>query len=135
MQDEPARKLGCQGTSDISNIIRSITEATGFFHERAGYAVMLFGARSDFGSSAEPFDMVLPVLEGFCETILGMTPLRVSQDIQAWMLSGGKPGRGSRLNLKDSAAARQEMGERLFKSFGNVSIYLRDAHRLQSSYF
>jgi hypothetical protein len=115
-EDQVVRKLSALATADIRATVKSVVESTRHFQERAGYAILLFGARSDFGVTAEPIDMVPAVLEGFCETVLGMTPLRISQEAEAWMLTGGMCG--YRAKQRESSAIISDVRTRLQASFG-----------------
>jgi hypothetical protein len=114
--ESTVRKLSRGATGDITASIKSMVDSCLYLPERAGYAVLAFGARCDFGGTAEPFDMVPAVLSGFCEKVLGKTPLRIAQEMEAWILSNGASAEVARDG--NSSDIRSEVTDRLRKSFG-----------------
>ena len=56
-------------------------------HDR--YAILAFGAKTDYGSGAGLFDLVPEVLSGFCETVLGMSLELLAMKMETFMLYGG----------------------------------------------
>ena len=68
------RKLGGDAAADVRTTVSNVVETTSTLPDRAGYAVMAFGAKTDYGSGARCFDLVPEPLVGFCESTLGMSP-------------------------------------------------------------
>jgi hypothetical protein len=88
-EDSSIRKLGVHAAADIRTTTRSILEATATLPDRAGYAIMSFGARTDYASSAQPFDAIPDCLDGFFETVLGIPPALLAQKAETYILKGG----------------------------------------------
>ena len=79
-------KTSSTASADIHTSVNSVVTSSFCLPEQTGYAMLTLGARMDFGLRTEPIDIVPPILEGFCEEILGKTPLRVAQEMEAWAL-------------------------------------------------
>lgn len=69
--------------------MRNIVESVSSLPDRAGYAIMAFGAKSDYGCGADPFELIPEPLSGFCESVLGMSPALLAMKMETYMLSGG----------------------------------------------
>lgn len=83
---------------------------------------MSFGARSDFGQTAEPTELVPDVLKGFCEKYLKRSPQRLAQEMEAFMLH--KELDGQEKKSEKCAVMRSETRDMLRQSFGESSILI-----------
>lgn len=117
----PVRKLGSSATADVRVTVKVVHDSTNFLSEKSGYAIMSFGARSDFGQTAEPFELVPDVLHGFCEQVLKRTPARLAQEMEAFMLNREIDSREKK--TMKTAALRTEVRELLRSSFGEFHAY------------
>lgn len=88
-QNTNLRKVGVSASADVRTTTRNLLESTTTLPERAGYAIMSFGARTDYSGTAHPFDAVPPALEGFFEKKYGVTPGMIAMEAETWMLTGG----------------------------------------------
>jgi hypothetical protein len=121
-QDSVVRKLGLHASADVRTTSYNIINSTAALPERAGYAIMAFGARTDYGSSSQPMDIIPERLEGFCESLFGMPPSLVAQKAETYMLKGGLAAVS--LTDKKRANLRTEVTEDLRSSFGELYFFL-----------
>jgi hypothetical protein len=115
-QDKTLRRLSHKATADVRAVVSTLIAATKHLPERSGYAILSLGARTDYGQTAEPVDLVPEVLAGFCETVLHRTPLRLAQEMETFLLKGGAGDCATKeARSKD---IRSDVSERLRLSFG-----------------
>lgn len=120
-EDPLVRKLGHGANAEIRSAVKSIVEAGQHLNDRAGYAIMSFGARSDYAGTREPFDMIPRALQGFIENSFGITPTRFTQMMETYMMGDGSSGHDMR--EASSKTLRSEVSERLRVSFGKSLIW------------
>jgi hypothetical protein len=115
------RKLGIHATADIRTVTKNLVESTATLHERAGYAVIAFGAKTDYGGSATPMDLIPPIARNFCETVLGMPPELIAMKLETFFLKGG----AAAVEVKESKSEelRTQVVEMLRHSFGTFSLF------------
>lgn len=117
------RKLGRDCTSIIKYTVRNAVEETQTLPERAGYAILMFGAKTDFGGTAKTFDAVPDCARGFCESVLGFPPGVISMKLEAYLLSGGEAAVAARaptseeLRTKIVAALQRSISKLPFPPF------------------
>lgn len=87
------RKLGRNCTETIKYTVRNSVEETQTLPERAGYAILMFGAKTDFGGTAKTFHAIPDCARGFCESVLGFPPGVIALKLEAYLLSGGGSSR------------------------------------------
>lgn len=88
--------------------------------------MLAFGARSDLDLPTKPVDLVPPIAQGFCEEMLGMTPIRLSELLQGWLCTKGFSVHGAKKNAKMTARElRETIADKLRLSFSKFhSIFL-----------
>lgn len=119
-EDPLIRKLGHSADAEVRNAVKTIVETGKHLNDRAGYAIMCFGARSDYAATRQPFDMIPRALEGFIESTFGITPTRFTLLMETYMLGGGPPGQA--LRAASAKSLRSDVSEKLRKSFGEFLI-------------
>lgn len=107
MEDAIVRKVGPHCTADIRTTIGGVNEALYTLPERAGFAVIAFGAKTDFSGTASTIDIVPHVAKGFCESVLGHPPSIIAMKLEAYMLNGGQAAVALRENAKTEDARKQ----------------------------
>jgi hypothetical protein len=117
-EQAPIRKLGISAAADIRATVTNFAEGTATLPERAGYAIMAFGAKTDYAGATAPFDMVPDALNGFCETVLGMPPGMIALKMETWLLSGGASSFGRGNPNEQSVDVRSDIAKLLTASFG-----------------
>lgn len=123
MDDPPAvRKLNHGADAEVRGAIKTIVDTSKYLNDRAGYAIMSFGARSDYAATRGTFDMVPDALLGFIESSFGITASRFTLLMETYMLSGGATGQ--ELHGASAKTLRSEVSERLRISFGKFVILL-----------
>lgn len=86
-------KFGIAASSDIRTTLGVVGKSVGTLHPRTGFAVLCFGARSDFDLPTDPIAFVPEVAEGFCEEVFGVTPIRMAKELEAWLCTKTGPTR------------------------------------------
>lgn len=84
------RKVGQHATADIRTVTKCIVDATSTLPERAGYAFLCFGAKTDYAGSAAPVDIMPDCIRGFCEQILRHSPELIALKLETFLLKGGQ---------------------------------------------
>jgi hypothetical protein len=88
----PLRKISHAATTEVRSVVKRLAESTNYLPQHSGYAIMSFGAQSDYGQTwLNPFNLVPEALKGFCEQVLHRTPLRLAQEMETYMLKDGAP--------------------------------------------
>ena len=115
------RKLGRAASADLRTTISNIVESTSTLSGRAGYTVLAFGAKNDYGGSAGPFDLVPESAYGFCDQVLGMPPQLIAMKLETYLLKGGAAANEKQMaKLKE---LRSEVVERLQISFSTFLFF------------
>src|ERR1700742_3594024 len=57
-EQQAIQKLGLEASADIRTTTQAVVESISSLPDRAGYAMMVFGAKTDYGGSAAPIDIV-----------------------------------------------------------------------------
>lgn len=122
-EDPHVRKLGHEADADVRSTIKMIVDGSLYLNDRTGYAVMSFGARSDYEATRQPFDMIPQALHGFIEDTFGITPTRFTHLMETYMLGGGATD--SVLRKAGTKSLRSEVAERLRNSFGKFPTLLK----------
>jgi hypothetical protein len=73
-QDSIIRKLEVHTSTDIRTTSYNIINSTATLPKRAGYAIIAFGARTDYSSSSQQMDIIPKPLKGFWESLVRMPP-------------------------------------------------------------
>jgi hypothetical protein len=110
------RKLGPYASADVRTTVKNLVESTINLPNRAGYAVISLGARTDYGGTADPFDCVPECLDGFFESTFGITPSLISKKMETYLLRGA----AAAVEEKETKRAdvRTDLAEELRRSFG-----------------
>jgi hypothetical protein len=116
LEKDAVRKLTVSASADIRQSVKNLAESTSTLPDRAGYAILAFGARTDYGGGTAPFDFVPEQLQGFCERVFGIPPQMVAMKMETFLLGGGAAAYEKK--IAKARDIRSDVVERLRISFG-----------------
>jgi hypothetical protein len=119
------RKVAQAASADIRTTMTTLASSSYHLPERAGYAMLTLGARTDYGLSTMPMEIVPPILRGFCEEVLGKTPLRIAEEMEVWLLKKQGLGGGSSRTQRDASShdLKSQVADKLRLSFCEFKVH------------